>query len=106
MNMRRLLFLCLNQKIYEPCFQNILKDLKKRFPTEHFSIGIGKICQSLKHLNYAQEEALFAIKIGRKLYAQQRLHKEAVQARTGLRVRVFKGPQFPVVFPRAVESEL
>ena len=59
------------QKIYEPCFQNILKDLKKRFPTEHFSIGIGKICQSLKHLNYAQEEALFAIKIGRKLYAQQ-----------------------------------
>ena len=48
-----------------------MKDLKKRFPTEHFSIGIGKICQSLKHLNYAQEEALFAIKIGRKLYAQQ-----------------------------------
>ncbi|QDW73698.1 hypothetical protein FND36_06410 [Lachnospiraceae bacterium KGMB03038] len=59
------------QKTYESCFQSILGNLKKRFPAEHFSIGIGKACQSLKYLNYAHEEALFAIKIGKKLYAQQ-----------------------------------
>lgn len=46
-------------------------DLKKRFPAEHFSVGVGKTCHTLKHLNFAYEEALFALKIGKKLHAQQ-----------------------------------
>lgn len=59
------------QKIYEPCFQKLVGDLKKRFPAEHFSVGVGKTCHTLKHLNFAYEEALFALKIGKKLHAQQ-----------------------------------
>ncbi|MDD4780908.1 MAG: PucR family transcriptional regulator ligand-binding domain-containing protein [Tissierellia bacterium] len=56
-----------NIKLLKPFFERTVEELKKSFKGEDFKIGISKICNSLKYLNYAFEEASFAIKIGTKL---------------------------------------
>ncbi|MGD9567094.1 MAG: PucR family transcriptional regulator [Sedimentibacter sp.] len=56
-----------NIKLLKPFFENIVDELKKSFKGEDFKIGISKICNNLKYLNNAFEEASFAIKIGMKL---------------------------------------
>ncbi len=56
-----------NAKLLEPFYEKLIQDLKKSFKDEEFTIGISKICNSLKYLNLAGEEANFALKIGKKL---------------------------------------
>lgn len=48
-------------------YGNILLELKKFFKNHSFNIGVSKICNNLKYLNYAYEEAEFSLKIGKKL---------------------------------------
>lgn len=56
-----------NAKLLEPFYEKLVSDLKKSFKDEEFTVGISKICNSLKYLNLAGEEAYFALKIGKKL---------------------------------------
>lgn len=60
-----------NVKLLKPFYEKIVNDLGKSFKSHDFSIGISKICNSLKYMNYAYEEANFAIKIGKKLKGRE-----------------------------------
>lgn len=54
-------------KLLESFYQKIAEDLGKSFKTVNFNIGISKICNNLKYITYAYEEAVFSLKIGGKL---------------------------------------
>ena len=54
-------------RILEGFFKGILIELKSIFADQVFNIGVSKICNNLKYLNYAYEEADFSLKIGKKL---------------------------------------
>jgi len=70
---RRITFLIENKKLHsnikllEPFFLKFIEDFKKSFQGHDFNIGISKICNSLKYISYAYEEASFSLKIGRKI---------------------------------------
>jgi sugar diacid utilization regulator len=56
-----------NTKLLDSFYEKLVLDLKKSFRDQEFTIGISKICNSLKYLYFAGEEANFALKIGKKL---------------------------------------
>lgn len=70
---RRITFLVENNKLHsnikllESFYQKVVEDLIKSFKGQDFNIGISKICNKIKYINYAYEEASFALKIGKKL---------------------------------------
>ena len=63
-----------NIKVLEPFFEKVIDELKISFKEEDFKIGISKICNSLKYLNYAFEEASFVLKIGNKLKVNETVY--------------------------------
>ncbi len=56
-----------NIKLMETFYQKVVEDMSKSFKGHSFNIGISKICNSLKYIHYAYEEASFSLKIGKKL---------------------------------------
>lgn len=70
---RRITFIVENKKLHsnikllESFFIKCTEDLSKSFKGQDFNIGISKICNSLKYIHYANEEASFALKIGKKI---------------------------------------
>ena len=52
-------------RILEGFFKGILIELKSIFADQVFNIGVSKVCNNLKYLNYAYEEADFSLKIGK-----------------------------------------
>ncbi len=70
---RRITFVVENKKLHsnikllESFYEKVVQDLLKSYKNHDFNIGISKICNSLKYLHYAFEEANFSLKIGKKL---------------------------------------
>lgn len=56
-----------NIKLMELFYEKVIEDLSKSFKGHEFNIGISKICNSLKYINYAYEEAGFSLNMGKKL---------------------------------------
>ena len=63
-----------NIKVLSPFFEKIIDELKRSFKGEDFKIGISKVCNSLKYLNYAFEESSFVLKIGNKLKGNETVY--------------------------------
>jgi sugar diacid utilization regulator len=59
--------------IYE-CFKEIIKAIEYSYRDMDFSIGISKICGSIKYLNFAHDEAVYANKIGKKIHPEKKIY--------------------------------
>jgi len=60
-------------KVLEGFFINVLDELNKVFKNNTLIIGVSKVCNNLKYLSYAHEEADFSLKIGKKLDGSKKL---------------------------------
>lgn len=64
----------LSDKFVTEFFLELLKNIEYSFKNLNFNIGISKICSSLKNLNFAYEEAIFAYKLGRKIKPDDKIY--------------------------------
>ena len=64
----------LSDKFYSYFFKEVIKSIEYSHKDINFSIGVSKICNNLKYLNFAHDEAVYANKIGNKIHPEDKVY--------------------------------
>ncbi|SHI49896.1 PucR C-terminal helix-turn-helix domain-containing protein [Dethiosulfatibacter aminovorans DSM 17477] len=63
-----------NERYIIEFYSELIKRIEYSFKGLSYFIGISKVCNVLKYLNYAHDEAVFAYKLGSKIHPERKIY--------------------------------